>query len=60
MIIAGGDLTIGSNGGAVNISGNPINIGSGRTGTAEFSDGSYLTFKGGILVGGKTASGSTF
>lgn len=31
-----------------------------KTGTAEFSDGSYLQFRHGILIGGKTASGSTF
>lgn len=28
-----------------------------KTGRAEFSDGSYLDFQNGILVGGKTASG---
>lgn len=33
---------------------------SGKTGTAEFSDGSWLKFNGGVLIGGKTASGSTF
>lgn len=33
---------------------------SGKTGTAKFSDGSYLQFVKGVLVGGKTASGSTF
>ena len=32
----------------------------GKTGTANFSDGSYLTFKNGVLVGGKTASGEEF
>lgn len=29
----------------------------GKTGRAEFSDGSYLEFKKGVLVGGKTADG---
>ena len=29
-------------------------------GRAEFSDGSYLEIKGGLVVGGKTASGLTF
>lgn len=31
-----------------------------KTGKAIFSDGSYLSFTGGILTGGKTASGTTF
>lgn len=31
-----------------------------KSGKAEFSDGSYLEFKNGVLIGGKTASGSTF
>lgn len=31
-----------------------------KSGRAEFSDGSYLDFKNGFCVGGKTASGSTF
>ena len=31
-----------------------------KSGEARFSDGSYLKFKNGILVGGKTASGTTF
>ena len=31
-----------------------------RTGTANFSDGSYLKFVNGILVGGKTATGGSF
>lgn len=59
MLTSAGNITIGANG-ALNLSGNPVNIGNGKTGTANFSDGSYLTFKGGILTGGKTASGSTF
>lgn len=32
----------------------------GKSGTAQFSDGSYLQFTNGILTGGKTASGTTF
>lgn len=32
----------------------------GKTGTANFSDGSYLKFKNGVLIGGKTASGTEF
>lgn len=31
-----------------------------KSGEARFSDGSYLKFKNGILVGGKTADGTTF
>ncbi len=31
-----------------------------KNGKAEFSDGSYLEFKNGMLIGGGTASGSTF
>lgn len=59
MLTSSGSITVGANE-ALNLSGNPVNIGGGKTGTANFSDGSYLTFKGGILTGGKTASGSTF
>lgn len=33
---------------------------NGKSGKAEFSDGSYLEFVGGCLTGGKTASGTTF
>lgn len=33
---------------------------SGKSGWARFSDGSYLEFKNGILVGGKTANGTIF
>lgn len=33
---------------------------TGKTGKAEFSDGSYLTFVNGILTGGKTADGTEF
>ena len=32
----------------------------GKSGKAEFSDGSYLTFQNGVMTGGKTASGTTF
>lgn len=35
------------------------NIGTGKTGRAEFSDGSYLDFKNGFLVGGQTADGGS-
>ena len=35
------------------------NIKDAKTGKAVFSDGSYLQFKNGILVGGKTADGGT-
>lgn len=31
-----------------------------KSGRATFSDGSYMDYKNGILVGGRTASGSTF
>ena len=44
----------------LSLSADNISISGGKTGTAEFSDGSYLQFKSGILVGGRTASGSTF
>ena len=60
MITGEGDVTLASNGGGLNLNGNNIRISGGKTGKAEFSDGSYLQFKGGILVGGKTAGGSTF
>ena len=33
---------------------------SGKSGRAEFSDGSYLDFRRGFLVGGKTESGTSF
>lgn len=32
----------------------------GKTGTANFSDGSYMSYVNGIMVGGRTADGSTF
>lgn len=44
----------------LSLSADNISISGGKTGTAEFSDGSYLQFKSGILVGGRTSSGSTF
>ena len=31
---------------------------SGKTGKVEFSDGTYLEFKGGILTGGDTREGA--
>lgn len=31
-----------------------------KTGRAEFSDGSYLEYINGILVGGRTANGTEF
>lgn len=37
-----------------------INGNKAKTGTAVFSDGSYLKFVNGNLVGGRTASGTTF
>lgn len=37
-----------------------INGDTAKTGTAVFSDGSYLKFKNGNLIGGRTASGTTF
>lgn len=52
MSIGGGKL--------LSLSGDTIEIGNGLTGTAEFSDGSYLTFEGGILTGGRTKDGGTF
>ena len=33
---------------------------SGKTGKAEFSDGTYLEFKKGFLVGGKSTEGGSF
>lgn len=33
---------------------------NGKTGTAEFSDGSYLNFENGFLVGGNTTEGGPF
>lgn len=37
-----------------------VNGNTTKTGTAVFSDGSYLKFVNGYLVGGRTASGTTF
>lgn len=37
-----------------------INGGTTKTGRAEFSDGSYLQFRHGILVGGRTSEGGAF
>ena len=37
-----------------------INGNKAKTGTAVFSDGSYLKYVNGYLVGGRTASGTTF
>lgn len=34
--------------------------GTGKTGTAEFNDGSYLDFRNGILIGGRTTEGGAF
>lgn len=34
--------------------------GTGKTGRANFSDGSYLEYWNGILIGGRTSEGSTF
>ena len=59
MIIGEESVTVGANG-ALNLTGNPINIGNGKSGTANFSDGSYLTFESGLLVGGRTADGTVF
>lgn len=36
-----------------------VNGKSGKSGRAEFSDGSYLEFEQGILVGGRTADGTS-
>lgn len=48
--------------GEVNISAGSFKMNDveGKSGKAEFSDGSYLVFKNGILTGGKTDSGTTF
>jgi len=48
--------------GTLLISAKKININgdTAKTGTAVFSDGSYLKFKNGNLIGGRTASGTTF
>lgn len=50
----------GSNG--IQLSGKIKTNGSyiGKTGRAEFSDGSYINFQNGICVGGKTKEGGTF
>lgn len=58
-IVGEESVTVGANG-ALNLSGNPLKIGNGKSGTANFSDGSYLTFESGLLVGGRTASGAVF
>ena len=59
MIAGEQSVTISANG-ALNLSGNPLKIGNGKSGTANFSDGSYLTFESGLLVGGQTAGGTVF
>lgn len=48
--------------GSMNITAESFSVSSspGKSGKAEFSDGSYLQFVNGILVGGKTADGTTF
>ena len=48
--------------GEFNITAESFSVSSspGKSGKAEFSDGSYLQFVNGILVGGKTADGTTF
>ena len=57
------------NNGSTEIFGNSINIATDKlltggiqtkTGRAVFSDGSYLDYKNGKLVSGRTASGTTF
>lgn len=52
-----GSITIGG-GDSVSIDAKNINIGNGKTGRAEFSDGTYMEFKGGVLVGGNTKEGA--
>lgn len=37
-----------------------VNGSLGHTGRAEFSDGSYLQFRHGVLIGGRTSEGGTF
>lgn len=54
-----GDMVIGG-GDSLSLSAKEIMISGGMTGRAEFSDGSYLEFKSGILTGGKTAGGDLF
>lgn len=48
--------------GSMNITAESFSVSSspGKSGKAEFSDGSYLQFVNGILVSGKTADGTTF
>lgn len=49
--------------GVIELNGNTLEVGGGTTGKsgkAEFSDGSYLQFSKGVLTGGKTTSGTTF
>lgn len=41
-------------------SGIKVGGGTGKTGRAEFSDGSYLSFYDGVLIGGNTTEGGSF
>ena len=48
--------------GDISFNGNSLSVGStaAKSGKAEFSDGSYLTFSKGLLTGGMTSGGTTF
>lgn len=59
--VMGSMLALYAVGGTIDIIANTITIGGSttKTGRAEFSDGSYLEFKNGFLVGGRTADGTS-
>ncbi|HIR00522.1 MAG TPA: phage tail protein [Candidatus Scybalocola faecavium] len=59
--VMGSMLALYAVGGTIDIIANTITIGGSttKTGRAEFSDGSYLEFKNGFLVGGQTADGGS-
>lgn len=56
----GGSTVIGIRGKAITFLANSISTGGyvGQTGKAEFSDGTYLEFKNGFLIGGNTKEGN--
>lgn len=59
--VMGSMLALYAIGGTIDISANTITIDGSttKTGRAEFSDGSYLEFKNGFLIGGQTADGGS-
>ncbi len=54
-VVINGKKMIGTDGSTMSIP----EFDSSKSGKAEFSDGSYLQFTNGVLIGGKTSSGST-